>query len=265
MEKRVRSPNYPAISLLDALDKVSALYKSQHTHAGPREVIVRGMGYSSLNGASMSAISALHKYGLLEGRGDEIRVSERAMRILHPESQEERARAIQEAASEPKLFVELEERFPGGVPNEELLRNYLLRRNFAPGAVSAVILSYRETKELVKAESGAYDSSSSPLEGSSEMHPELSSGRVQPQAAVGQKTLLDQQEERAIGRYDFEGGGYIRILTGGDIATEEALDMAETIIDLKRKEIERRKRAAPIANEPEENNSSPDDESEFDA
>ena len=36
MEKRVRSPSYPALSLPDAVVKVSMLYKSQHTHAAPR-------------------------------------------------------------------------------------------------------------------------------------------------------------------------------------------------------------------------------------
>lgn len=265
MEKRVRSPNYPAISLLDALDKVSALYKSQHTHAGPREVIVRGMGYSSLNGASMSAISALHKYGLLEGRGDEIRVSERAMRILHPESQEERVLAIQEAASEPKLFAELDERFPGVVPNEELLRNYLLRRNFASSAVPAVILSYRGTKELVQAEPGGYDSPISAIEGEDEMHPQPGTAQTPASAVTSKLMQQKQQDERSIGRYDFEGGGYIRILTGGNIATEEALDMAETIISLKRKEIERRKKAAPVVVEAEEDISGSDIESEENA
>ncbi|MCH9020705.1 MAG: hypothetical protein IIA73_10135 [Proteobacteria bacterium] len=265
MGKRVRSPNYPAISLPDALDKVSALYKSQHTHAGPREVIVRGMGYSSLNGASMSAISALHKYGLLEGRGDEIRVSERAMRILHPESQEEHALAIQEAASEPNLFAELDERFPGVVPNEELLRNYLLRRKFAPGAVSVAILAYRETKELVQAESSGYDSPISAIEGQDEMHPQRGTAQTPASAAIPGMMPQNQQDERSIGRYDFEGGGYIRILTGGDIATEEALDMAETIISMKRNEIERRKKAAPVVSEAEDDISDPNIESEENA
>jgi len=71
------------------------------------------MGYNSLNGASAGAISALHKYGLLGRAGDKIRVSERALRILHPHSAEEGATAIQEAANEPPLFAELNERFPG--------------------------------------------------------------------------------------------------------------------------------------------------------
>src|SRR5438445_9958319 len=116
MDKRHRSPNYPAISLPEAISKVTAVYQSLHTHGAPREVVAKGMGYNSLNGASATAISALHKYGLLERSGDEVKVSERALRILHPHSLTEKAQAIREAAREPQLFGELAERFPGRLP-----------------------------------------------------------------------------------------------------------------------------------------------------
>jgi hypothetical protein len=265
MEKRIRSPNYPALSLGDALNKVSLLYKNLHNHPGPREVIAKGMGYASLNGSSMTAISALHKYGLLEGRGDEIRVSNRAMRIMHPESEEERSIATKEAASEPDLFRELDDRFPGAVPNEELLRNYLLRRNFAPSAVSQVILSYRETKELVGGESDGYDSSIPTIEGSTDMHSQATDSQASALPGGAKNTPQLQRDERSIGRYDFEDGGYIRISVGGSTSTEEALDMAETIIDLKRKEIERRKKMTAVAVLPKEDDSVASDDGEQNA
>lgn len=44
--------------------------------------------------------------------------------------------------------------------------------------------------------------------------------------------------------YDFEGGAFVKIVFSGDIETEEALDMVEILIDLKRKELQRRKSAA---------------------
>src|ERR1700733_12477276 len=98
MDKRVRSPNYPALSLPDALVKVASVYRELHTHAAPREVIAKAMGYSGLSGASATAVSALHKYGLLERVGnEEVRVSERAMRIMHPHSPDEKAKAVREA------------------------------------------------------------------------------------------------------------------------------------------------------------------------
>jgi hypothetical protein len=158
MEKRLRSPNYPALSLPDAIEKVGMLYRAQHTHAAPREIVAKGMGYNTLNGASATAISALHKYGLLDRIGEEIKVSDRAMRILHPHSPRERGKAIQEAAYEPPLFAELRERFPGQMPSDDLLRNFLIRNGFAPAALTPVMLAYRETSEMAEREGRAHDS-----------------------------------------------------------------------------------------------------------
>lgn len=245
MERRTRSPNYPAFGLPDALEKVGQLYRNMHTHAGTREDIALGMGYASLNGSSMSAISALHKYGLIEGRGDEISVSDRSMKILHPQSSEERAAAIRAAAIAPSLFAELDERFPGKVPNTELLQNYLARKGFAQSALTSVVRSYLDTKELVEAESGVYDSQES---GQEETAAVISSTKSEAPNA-GPIPSSPQLAGRSLGRYDFEGGGFIQILSGGEIETEAALDMAETLIRLKRAEIESLKSAVT---EPEE-------------
>ncbi|MCB2100131.1 MAG: hypothetical protein KDE22_04630 [Rhodobacterales bacterium] len=241
MDKRTRSPNYPAISLPFAIEKISTLYKNMHTHPGPRDVIAKAMGYASLNGSSMTVISALHKYGLLEGRGDEVKISDRAMCILHPESHEERVTAISDAASDPHLFVELDEKFPGRTPNDELLKNYLARHRFSPSAISQVIRSYRETKEFLERESGSYEFHDMAPEGVLAVLPVSTAQPGPKQSKVGKNIQQNHIDERPLARYDFEGGGYIRISAGGNVDTEEALDMAETMIKLKRAEIAKRK------------------------
>lgn len=53
--------------------------------------------------------------------------------------------------------------------------------------------------------------------------------------------LARLREERIISRYDFEGGQYVRITASKEIDTEQALDMAETMITLKREELKRKK------------------------
>jgi hypothetical protein len=235
--KRIRSPNYPALSLPEAIDKVTALYRAHHTHPAPREIAVRGMGYNTLNGASATAISALHKYGLLDRVGDQVKISDRALRILHPESAAERKAAISEAAGEPTLFGELAERFPGRMPSDELLRNYLIRRGFAPGAVTAVITAYQETSEMVEREAAVHDSGHQPSE--TVLMPQRFANTSQffpPTIAA-----TPPAAERLIGRYDYEDGSYIKIVAAGDIDTEAALEMVETLIELKRKELSRRK------------------------
>ena len=63
---RVRSPNYPAISLPDALTRVKTIHDAEQHLAAPRNVIAKHLGYNGLNGAALTTISAISKYGLLE-------------------------------------------------------------------------------------------------------------------------------------------------------------------------------------------------------
>lgn len=59
------------------------------------------------------------------------------------------------------------------------------------------------------------------------------------------------ENERPIGRYDYEDGSYVRIVARGEIDTEEALSMIETLIQLKRTELSRHKRSSPPAAKPD--------------
>lgn len=230
MEKRTRSPNYPAFGLREAVDRIGMLYKANQTHPAPRDVIAKGLGYNSLNGASATAISALNKYGLLEGRGEDLRVSERAMHILFPQSKEEKINALHLAADEPKLFTELAERFPGGVQNDELLKNYLLRNGFAPSAVTQAIQAYRETSEFVAQETSGYDSPSQPKKEGTQMvtPPALVSEAKFPSATVALHSAQHAEEDRILHRFEFPDGGFVEIKVSRDVDAELALQLIET-------------------------------------
>jgi len=154
---RTRSPQYPAIGLKEAIEKVSAVYRRDYQAPTQRGVIASHMGYNSLNGKSLGVLSAIGKYGLLEVRGSEYRVSDLAVRILaHQPGDPERTAAVQEAAGLPDLFQELDKRFANGKVSDQSIRSYLIMKKFIPTAADATIRSYRETKELVGEESGAY-------------------------------------------------------------------------------------------------------------
>jgi hypothetical protein len=157
---RSRSPEYPAIGLLEAIERVDAVYNSG-VYRSPltKQSFAEHMGYKSLSGASLPVLSALAKYGLIEGRGDDTRISELAVNIIaHPPSSPERAKAIRDAASKPELFAELDRRYHGGKTTDQAIRSYLLTRGFIPPAADAAIRAYRETKELVRTESDGYES-----------------------------------------------------------------------------------------------------------
>jgi hypothetical protein len=242
VEKRTRSPNYPSLSLREAIEKVAILYQNQHTHSAPREVAVKSMGYGSLNGSSATAISALHKYGLLDRIGDEVKISDRAMQILHPTQPSEKALALKEAADSPELFRELAEKFPGHPPADEVLRNYLVRRSFAPNAVAGVVLAYRETMELVEGFRGAYDSPQ-PVTGSVNVQLESATAKA---TGVTPKPEVIQEDERDIGRWNLEGGGYVRIVASTEVSTEDAIEWARFLLEAKERELKRRN-AEPAA------------------
>lgn len=154
---KTRSPEYPAISLKEAMDRVKTIYDKDYQNRLPKKVIAEHMGYKGLSGASLPIISALTKYGLLEGRGDETRVSDLAVALIaHAPGTPERTAALHTAASLPELFAELDTKFPNGKASDQALRSYLLTSKFIPGAADAAIRAYRDTKQLVEAESGGY-------------------------------------------------------------------------------------------------------------
>ena len=156
---RIRSPNYPAVGLQEAIGLAQKLYESQHQTPEDREIIAQHLGYGGLNGISLKLLSALIKYGLLEKAGEgRLRVTDLAINIIFPES-EDRSQSIRAAAFAPVLFSDIRERWPEHPPTDESLRGYLVRRQFSQSAIDGVMKSYRETIDLVTRESSGYDSS----------------------------------------------------------------------------------------------------------
>jgi len=162
--KRIRSPNYPSISLADAVSRLEALFGRIHKHAAPKEAVVKALGYGGWNGASATVVSAFLKFGLLERVGDDTyKITDRSMRILYGRDQAEKAAALKEAAIAPSLYAELSGAFPGDLPHDDILRPWLIRRGFGPSVVSAVIAGYRETMDIVK-KSGGGQNHEEPIE-----------------------------------------------------------------------------------------------------
>lgn len=153
MATKARSPNYPQISLVRAIDLTAKLYDKAHTHKVSSAVVASALGYTGLNGASQGVISALKKYGLIEGVGDsEFKVSKDGLTIVvDPKNSTERATAILRAAFRPSLFAELRAEYGDKPPkSDDFLRAFLLKRGFVQSVVDTPIRTYRETMELVE-------------------------------------------------------------------------------------------------------------------
>ncbi len=159
---RTRSPNYPSIGLREALGRLKMIYEEQQQYPATREIIARLLGYGSLNGASASVVSALSKYGLLEGHGDNLRVSSLGQDlVLHRKGDPEYDQALRTVAFMPAFFRDLRDQYPQGLPSEHSLRATLVKRGFNPKAVDGAIRTYRETVELLNEEAARPSAQSS--------------------------------------------------------------------------------------------------------
>lgn len=158
-DRRPTLTPYPSIGLAEAIERARTLYGQVHRRRMSREEIAKLLGYAGLNGASVETISNLTKFGLIEGRKDDIRISDDAAVILiEPPGSPDRVPALRRLARRPELFAELAEDFEGTVPpGENAIRIRLERRGFPPRAAQAASRAYRETMELVASEGSEYN------------------------------------------------------------------------------------------------------------
>lgn len=217
--KRVRSPNYPSMSLAEAVQQIQKLFAKVGRHPVPRDSIATAMGYGGLHGASATAISALAKYGLLERVGEDYKLSERAMKIIAPHDAAEKTNALEEAGEEPALFAELIDHFKGEAPGEEVLRPYLIRRGFAQAAVSSAINAYRDTIELVTREGGRYarpeaDSGAGQSKTESDGSDEPGARQKTPPAGGAVRPM---EGERVVFTHEIEPSHAVRVVASGEV------------------------------------------------
>jgi hypothetical protein len=171
---KTRSPRYPNIPLGEAIARVRAIYQREHMSPLSPAIAAEAMGYGGLNGTSLKVISSLRKYGLLEGRGEDVRVSTDAQTLIieEPTSQDYRV-ALRRCGLNPELFSELKKQFPGQASDRNI-SVYLERQGFKPDAAALTAKNFRETVALVEGESGGYG-----LQGSDEQ--DRSGGPMQTQ------------------------------------------------------------------------------------
>jgi hypothetical protein len=123
------------------------IYDAVHRSAVDSNTAVQIMGFSGKSGASASALGSVRQYNLIEGVGENTRISNLALEIFEPSSSDEQGRAIRRAAFAPKVFESISERFGGKIPQvDEPIRAYLIRDlGFSPAGATDCIQSLRAT------------------------------------------------------------------------------------------------------------------------
>ncbi len=143
---RSRNKRYPNYSLSVAIEHIHKVLDADWTNSLSREVVAQHLGYSGTSGASDSCIGTLRQYGLLDRTGTrELKVSQLAIDVLQPASEEKMQAAIDTAAFSPPLFLEINKHFPNRAPSNAALRNYLAQSGFKKKIVDSVAKSFSET------------------------------------------------------------------------------------------------------------------------
>jgi hypothetical protein len=148
---RMRSPNYPSIPLSQAVALVREIHSKNRTNVIDRQSAARDMGYSGLTGRSLKLLGALGQFDLVSkaGKGD-LKVTQTAVDILHGLDEETKAAALRKAGTSPRLFKELFERFPEGIPSENVIRSYLVQQGYGDAALGPAIKSFIDTNHFLE-------------------------------------------------------------------------------------------------------------------
>lgn len=156
---KTRSPNYPTTDLAEALSAIRPVFKVENRNKMSRLVLAKDMGYKSLNGRALSKIGALRAYRLIEGSGDDLRVTDDAITLMNaPEGAPEQRSALERCAFGTDLFTDLRNEFPDTNPSLENLRFNLIKRGFTQAAAEKAAANYLSTVALVLGSPGGYNS-----------------------------------------------------------------------------------------------------------
>lgn len=146
---KVRSPNYPLVNLSTALGFARKLYEQDGRNRVSREAMASHLGHDGLSGAALGKIGALRAYGLVEGSGDENRVSEDAITaLMAPDGSDDKLHAMRRLAYRPSLFREISKDFSTR-PSDSNLRYWLVKRGFSPEGAAKAAKTYLATISLV--------------------------------------------------------------------------------------------------------------------
>ncbi len=223
---RTRSPNYPYIGLTAAIERVRKLYGEEHQNRMSRAVVAKHLGFGSLNGVSMSIISALSKYGLLASVDDDLQVSDDALTILvDPPDSEERAQALRRAALKPELFSELNKHFGGTVPSDINLLAYLQKHGFTANAATLAAKSFRETMQLISGQATAPNGT----DGKSSEGSGMQEGTQREQQSKGGEAVKPLAGMQNIFQMRLKDGTLIRLDASAELDAKHAKDIKRLV------------------------------------
>jgi len=213
-----RSPNYPSLSLGDAIERARQVYDAEKRTPASADTILAHLGYSPGVGPGLRALAALRQYGLLEERNGQDRISEDAFHILTlSETSPDRQAALREAAKRPTLVRQVWDHYNGELPSDLNLRDYLIKvHHFNPDSVATFIKVLRETVELAKLGPEDYHGSNDASETGG---PPGMTEQTQQSAKPPIQQII--QGERELFRFPLSADSSVRVFVSGPTGPKE--------------------------------------------
>jgi hypothetical protein len=84
-----------------------------------KPTLITALGYKGRSGASGVAVGDLRKYGLIEGSGGQLRVTDLAQKLALPTSPSELLDAYSEMIGKVPLYRRLDDHYAGRIPSED--------------------------------------------------------------------------------------------------------------------------------------------------
>lgn len=235
---RAKSPSYPNYSLKKALDYAGDIFTADRRNPIDRSVAMKHMGYSGQSGAADKAIATMMQYGLLEKAGKgEVRVSQLAIDILHPDRATDRPPALVRAAFGPPLFKTLKDRFPDDRFSDDALRSFLMREGFLERAISPVLNAYSETIAFLQQEKATESGGASDSKGRESASPDSD------ETVFGGAQVGDLIQWEANGVLQLETPKRVRLVT--DDGKWVCVDGSETGIPMEEVIVQQKAPASP--------------------
>jgi hypothetical protein len=229
---KTRSPNYPNYDLDGALVLAQKVYAKDGRNKVSRATLATHLGHESLSGPALGKIGALRAYGLVDGSGDELRLSDDAISALKaPQGSEVRKAAIERLALNPPLFQMIKQEYPT-LPSKETLVWWLVKQGFADTAAGIAAASYLATMTLVDSLGGGYDVAPSESGEVAEIAP--TDSRSPPPQKSHQVKIMDS--ERIVFTEEGQPSQYLKLIASGEI-DDGLLEALEDFVKRQRKRL----------------------------
>ena len=148
---RMRSPNFPAMTLEDAIKAATSIFDKNRLALIMREDAAKDIGYTGLTGRSMQVLGALNQYDLVENTSKgKCRVTKTLSNILHGVPDSVKHEALRKAGHSPPLFKAIFDRFEGEIPGENAVRSYLIQSGFTNEGADKALKNFLSTNRYLE-------------------------------------------------------------------------------------------------------------------